>query len=130
MAEVNLLQHFWQPVLGLVFSCVLAGTAVANPSGEKTSGANLTMQECARRVDLALRPMFSPLITQWVQEQYGHEASARIRFIALEPNGVVHLHVDAMAPGRTCVFALFYQWKNGWMLAQADNHSGSASSCH
>ncbi|MFZ5817837.1 MAG: hypothetical protein ACOY93_21510 [Bacillota bacterium] len=81
-------------------------------------------------MNLALRPMFSPLITQWIQQRHGHHATARIRFIGLEPNGIVHVHVDAEAPGKTCVFALFYEWKNGWKLAHIDNHSGSASGCH
>jgi hypothetical protein len=109
---------------------MMSRSALAVPPDHETPGSNLTVQEYHRQLELALRPMFLPLIRQWIQQRYGHDASASIRFIALEPNGVVHVHVDAEAPGRTCIFAFFYERKNGWKLVQVDNHSGSASGCH
>lgn len=127
MAEVNEMQSLRQLVLGLVLSYMITGAAAANPPGDRTPGPDLMIQEYARRIDMALRPVFSPLITQWVQQRYGHSASGRIRFIDFDPSGVVRVHVDAEAPNKTCVFALYYEWENGWKLVQVDNHSGSAS---
>jgi hypothetical protein len=124
------MQHLRQLGVGLVLSCVMAGTVVANPGGDQTQGATLSLQEYTRHVDLALRPMFSPLISDWIQQRYGLDASAQIRFIAVGPSGVVHVHVDAVAPGKACVFALFCKWENGWKVTQVENHSGSTSGCH
>lgn len=124
------MQHVWKIVLGVLLGAVMVGTAVANPPGEAKPDPNPALQEYTRRVDLALRPLFSPLVTKWIQQKYGKDATARIRFIAVEPNGVLHVHVDAEAPGKTCIFALFYEWRDGWRIDQVDNHSGSASGCH
>lgn len=123
------MQHVWRVVLGVLLSAAMVGTAVANPPGEATSDPNSALQEYTRRVDLALRPMFSPLVTKWIQQKYGKDATARIRFIAVEPNGLLHVHVDAEALGKTCIFALLYEWRDGWRIDQVDNHSGSASGC-
>lgn len=77
----------------------------------------------------ALRPALMPLAVQWAKEKYGPEATVDLRFISIHRNGTIQVHIDVEAPGRTCVFALFFKWQDGWRLVSFDDHSGSASGC-
>lgn len=94
-----------------------------------TITGGITAQECQRRVDLALRPAFQPLAARWVRQRLGPDATASIRTIGLEAGGTIHVHVDATAPDKACIFALYYRWENGWQQDQVDNHSPAASGC-
>jgi hypothetical protein len=103
--------------------------ASAGALGEEPPKWEITIQEYHHRVNVALRPVFLPLVTQWIQHRYGAESRASIRTIGFEENGVINVHVDAKAANRTCIFSFFYEWKNGWKLVKVDNYSASASGC-
>jgi hypothetical protein len=123
------MQRSGRLLVSLVLSCSLFSGAEAAPETRDPTQWSIGIQEYHRRVNVALRPVFLPLVTQWIQHRYGTEASASIRNIGFEQNGLIHVHVDAEVPNRSCIFALFYEWKNGWNLVQVDNHSASASGC-
>ena len=115
--------------LVLTLSGFMFGTAVGASPGQEDSKGTITIEEYHRRVDRALRPAFLPLVTEWVQNRYGQQATAKIRFIGLEPSGRIHVHVDAEAPNKACIFAFYFEWRSGWKLVQVDNHSASSSGC-